>query len=91
MNNTPTLMDSEEKRAPWNNDPFEGPEQYKIIEVTISQTLSSTQEIQVPIDFDETDTNALERAVNKQIMLPSDCLEVNGYPEWVEDDFCVML
>jgi hypothetical protein len=53
--------------------------------------LSSTQEIQVPIDFDETDTNALERAVNKQIMLPSDCLEVNGYPEWVEDDFCVML
>ena len=89
--NTPTLMDSEEKRAPWNNDPFEGPEQYKIIEITISQTLSSTQKIQVPIDFDETDTNALERVVNKQIMLPSDCLEVNGYLEWIEDDFCVML
>ena len=89
MNNTPTLMDSEEQRAPWNNDSFEG--QYKTIEVTISQTLSSTQEISVPIDFDETDTYALERIVNKQIMLPSDCLEVNGYPGWAEDDFCVML
>ena len=83
MNNTPTLMDSEEKRAPWND-------QYKTIEVTISQTLSSTQQITVPIDFDETDNAALESAVIEQIVLPSDCLEINGYFGWVEDDFCVL-
>ena len=83
MNNTPILMDSEEKRAPWND-------QYKTIEVTISQTLSSIQQITVPIDFDETDNVALESAVIEQIVLPSDCLEINGYLEWIEDDFCVL-
>jgi hypothetical protein len=83
MNNTPTLMQSEEKRAPWND-------QYKTIEVTISQTLSSTQQITVPIDFDETDNVALESAVIEKIILPSDCLEINGYFGWVEDDFCVL-
>ena len=83
MNNTPTLMQSEEQRAPWND-------QYKTIEVTISQTLSSTQQITVPIDFDETDNAALESAVIEQIVLPSDCSEINGYFGWVEDDFCVL-
>lgn len=81
--NTPTLMNSEEKRAPWND-------QYKTIEVTISQTLSSTQQITVPIDFDETNNAALESAVIEQIILPYDCLEINGYFGWVEDDFCVL-
>ena len=88
MNNTPTLMDSEEQRAPWNNDPFEG--QYKTIEVTISQTLSSTQQLQVPIDFDESNNNALEEAISEQIVLPSDLLFENGYDCWIEDDFCVL-
>jgi hypothetical protein len=81
-------MQSEELDAPWN-DPIE--EECKIVEVTISQTLSSTQKISVPVDFDETDKAALERAVNEQIILPSDCLEIDGYLEWVEDDFCVVL
>jgi len=83
MNNTPTLMDSEEQRAPWND-------QYKTIEVTISQTLSSTQRLQVPIDFDESNNDALEEAVSEQIVLPSDLLFENGYDCWIEDDFCVL-
>ncbi len=81
--NTPTLMDSEEKRAPWNK-------QYKTIEITISQTLSSTQKVTVPIDFNESNNDALEEVVSEQIVLPSDLLFENGYDCWIEDDFCIL-
>ena len=92
MNNTPTLMDSEEQRAPWNDDPFEGPEQYKIIEVTISQTLSSTQEIQVPIDFDDYDNmNKLSEFVREQVILPSELTLKHSQDCWYVDDFCVSI
>ena len=62
----------------------------KFIEVNISQTLSSTQIIEVPEDFDKTDNPALEKEVVSQIVLPSDCLEIDGYLMWNVDDFCVV-
>jgi hypothetical protein len=84
MDNTPKLMQSEEKRAPWN-------EKTKIIEVNISQCLSSTERIEVPEDFEDYDNKeALEDFVRDQIMLPSDCVENNGY-WWYIDDFCVSI
>ena len=72
------------------DDPFEGEEQYKTITVTISQTLSSTQKIQLPIDVDEDNPMILEQAVEEQIMLPSDCVEHMGYTDWIVDDFCIL-
>lgn len=66
-------------------------ESYKRLEVTISQTLSSTQYIIVPNDFDETDYKAIEREVIDQIILPSDALEFDDLGElWIVDDFCVL-
>ncbi len=62
----------------------------KTIKVDISQTLSSVQEIEVPDDFDETDSSALEKLVVDEIMLPSDCLVDLGYNNWIIDDFCVL-
>lgn len=62
----------------------------KTIKVDISQTLSSVQEIEVPDDFDETDSVALEKLVVDEIMLPSDCVEDLGYNNWIVDDFCVI-
>ena len=66
-------------------------ESYKRMEVTISQTLSSTQYIIVPNDFDETDYKAIEREVVEQIILPSDALEFDDIGKlWTVDDFCVI-
>ena len=79
-NNTPTLMQSEKARAPWN-------ERIKKITVTISQTLSLTTELEVPIDFDEFDNKALEEVVKEHIELPSEAIQND---EWIVDDFCVM-
>ena len=62
----------------------------KTIKVDISEVLSSTQEIEVPDDFDEDDTKALEQIVKDTIMLPSDCLIDLGHYNWVVDDFCVI-
>lgn len=62
----------------------------KTIKVDISQTLSSVQEIEVPDDFDETDSSALEKLVVDEVMLPSDCLVDLGYNNWIIDDFCVL-
>ena len=82
MNNTPTLMQSEEERAPWN-------QKTKTIEVNISQCLSSTETIEVPEDFEDYDnTEALRDFVREQVMLPSDCLEHEGY-WWDVDEFWV--
>ena len=61
----------------------------KIIEVNISQCLSSTQRIEVPEDF-EYDQDKLKEYVKDQIVLPSDCLEIDGYYNWYIDDFCVV-
>jgi len=84
MNNTPTLIQSEEKIAPWNR-------KYKIIPINISQCLSTTVDIEVPEDFEDYDNKeALEDFVREQIMLPSDCLEHEGF-WWCIDDFCVSI
>ena len=60
-----------------------------IIEVNISQCLSTTKEIEVPDDY-EYDPVTLEQYVIEQIVLPSDCLEVNGYFDWYVDDLSVL-
>ena len=60
-----------------------------IIEVNISQCLSTTKEIEVPDDY-KYDPVTLEQYVREQIVLPSDCLEVNGYFDWYVDDLSVL-
>ena len=65
-------------------------EETKEIEVTISETLSCTTTIEVPKDFDESDNLALEKAVIRQIVLPSDCLDYEGCSNWIIDEFCVL-
>lgn len=82
MNNYP-LGAANDPIAPYN-------EKTKIIEVTISQCLSSVQKIEVPENFDESDNKSLEEIVREQIVLPSDCLEIDGYYNWAVDDFCVI-
>ena len=84
MNNTPILMQSEEERAPWND-------KTRIITVNISQCLSTTVDIKVPEDFDETDNTALTNIVYEQIVLPSE-LTIDHSPDcWYVDDVCVSL
>jgi len=92
MNNTPTLMQSEEERAPWN-DPFEGEEQKtRIITVNISQCLSTTVDIEVPEDFEDYDnTELLKDFVREQIVLPSETIIKHSPDCWDVDDFCVSL
>ena len=66
-------------------------EKTKTIEVNISQCLSSTEQIEVPEDFEDYDNKeALENFVREQVMLPSDCVENEGY-WWCIDDFCVSI
>lgn len=59
----------------------------KTIEVYISQCLSSTQTIEVPDDYDQ---DKLKYYVYEQVMLPSDCLENEGYLDWYVDDLAVI-
>ena len=82
--NTPILTQSEEERAPWND-------KTKVITVNVSQCLSTTVDIEVPEDFDETDNNALTNIVYEQIVLPSE-LTIDHSPDcWYVDDVCVSL
>lgn len=82
MDNTPTLMQSEEERAPWN-------EKTKIIEVNISQCLSSAARIEVPEDFKDYDNeDLLKDFVRDQIMLPSDYMALEN-SWWNVDEFWV--
>ena len=80
MDNTPTLMQSEEERAPWN-------ERVRCIGVDISQTLSTTAYIEVPADLDSYDSETLKTYVEEQIFLPSNFKDVR---DWIVDDFCVV-
>ena len=82
--NTPTLMQSEEKIAPWNR-------KSKIITVNISQCLSTTVDIEVPENFDESDERDLENIVREQIILPSETIFKHSQDCWYVDDFCVSL
>jgi len=59
-----------------------------IIKVSISECLSSTQNIEVPDDF-EYDPIELKKYVKEQVALPSKCVEeLDG--TWDVDDFCVL-
>ena len=83
MNNTPTLMQSEEKIAPWN-------QKTKTIEVNISQCLSSTETIEVPEDFEDYDNKELlEDFVRDQIILPSEVILEHSPDCWCVDELCI--
>jgi hypothetical protein len=82
--NTPTLMQSEEKIAPWNK-------KSKMITVNISQCLSTTVDVEVPENFDESDERVLKDIVREQIILPSEVIFKHSQDCWYVDDFCVML
>ena len=83
--NTPTLMQSEEKMAPWNI-------KSKMITVNISQCLSTTVDIEVPEDFEDYDNKELlEDFVREQIVLPSELTLKLSSDCWYVDDFCVMI
>lgn len=71
---------AEDPTAPYN-------EKTKVIEVNISQSLSTIEEIEVPEDFDEGDEEALKRIVEEQILLPSEVFKKRW--GWCVDDFCV--
>lgn len=84
--NTPTLMTSEEQRAPWNdmeNTPMK-------IDVTVSVTLSKTVQIETSLYKTRPDGSIymedsdLEEEVKSQVDLPQD-----KYNDWCVDDFAV--
>lgn len=61
------------------------------LQVTISVTLSSTQEIEVEGNFNEDNEEALRMAVQDQIYLPQDALKDACYDkEWDVDEFTVV-
>lgn len=83
--NTPTLMQSEEEKAPWNR-------KSKMITVDVSQCLSTTVNIEVPEDFEDYDNKELlEDFVREQIILPSEVISEHSPDCWYVDDFCVMI
>ena len=83
--NTPTLMQSEEKIAPWNR-------KSKMITVNISQCLSTTVDTEVPEDFEDYDNKELlEDFVREQIILPSELTLEHSQDCWYVDDFCVCI
>ena len=83
--NTPTLMQSEEKAAPWN-------QKSKKLTINISQCLSTTVDIEVPEDFEDYDNNELlEDFVREQIILPSEVILEHSPDNWYVDDLCVVV
>ena len=83
--NTPTLMQSEEKEAPWN-------QKSKKLTINISQCLSTTVDIEVPEDFEDYDNNELlEDFVREQIILPSEVILEHSPDNWYVDDLCVVV
>lgn len=75
---------ADDPTAPYN-------EKTKVIEVNISQCLSTTVEVEVPEDFDENDEGALKSIVRDQVILPSEVLLEHSQDCWYVDDFCVCL
>ena len=81
--NTPTLMQSEEKIAPWN-------QKFKKISVDICQCLSTTVNIEVPEDFEDYDNKELlEDFVREQIILPSEVILEHSPDCWYVDELCI--
>ena len=83
--NTPTLIQSEEEIAPWN-------QKFKKIPVDICQCLSTTVDIEVPENFEDYDNKELlEDFVREQIILPSELTLKHSQDCWYVDDFCVCI
>jgi len=83
MNNTPTLTESEEERAPWN-------QKSKKLTINISECLSTTVDIEVPEDFEDYDNKELlENFVREQIILPSEVILEHSQDCWYTDEFWV--
>lgn len=57
------------------------------ITVNISECLSSTQEIEVPDNYDEI---KLLNYVKEQVILPSDTIKNIDFHDWFIDDFSVI-
>ena len=72
--------------APYN-------EKTKVIEVNISQCLSTTVEVIVPEDFDEYEASedTLKDIVREQVYLPFEAMVEHSPACWYIDDFCVCL
>ena len=63
----------------------------KNIKVTLSFTLSSTQEIEVPGDFDVNNNELLQKEALLQIYTPVDALKDTCFEDkWEVDDICVI-
>lgn len=63
----------------------------KYINVSISVCLSSNQDIEVPLDFNEEDEEGLKEIIKDQIFLPTDALKQTGYSkEWTVDNFAII-
>lgn len=63
----------------------------KNIKVTLSFTLSSTQEIEVPGDFDVNNNELLQKEALMQIYTPVDALKDTCFEDkWEVDDICVI-
>lgn len=75
---------ADDPTAPFN-------EKTKVIEVNISQCLSTTVEVEVPEDFDENDEKALESIVRDQVILPSEAIFKHSPDCWYVDEFCMCL
>lgn len=85
MKNNVPLGAAEDPTAPYN-------EKTKIIEVNISQCLSTTVNIEVPEDFEDYDNkDVLEDFVREQILLPSEVIFEHSQDCWCVDDFCVSI
>ena len=81
--NTPTLMQSEEKEAPWN-------QKFKKLTINISQCLSTTVDIEVPEDFNDYDNKELlEDFVREQVILPSEVILEHSSDSWYVDEFWI--
>ena len=63
----------------------------KTIEVTLSMTLSSTQKIEVPGDFDQSNDELLQKEALAQMYTPEDALmDIDRGDLWTVDDVCVV-
>lgn len=82
--NNPILTEIEESNAPWNDD-------FKDIEVTVSQCLSSSVVITVPKNLEDYNSDILRDFVKEQVILPSETISNKSNDIWYVDDFNVSI
>lgn len=82
MENTPTLMTSEEQKAPWNDDS----QNYVTKDVTVSVTYSKTIPMLFPKD-DSAGEEYAEEQLREYNMLPLKESET----DWQEDELAIII